>query len=351
MRCPFLVITFLAAGLTVQPALAVPVPMADVQAMAQASDLIVVGRATQTENNLAPFLVSVDRVLKGTPPRRLVVEPGPSSQDYPAVQERQYGIFFLQRQPGGSYAATDPFHPALVASPQRVPDQQKSTDVLGNLAGELIGVLKATAPTLTDPVNGVGNLVTAAPTDQAQQVYYEAATALQTIPYAVAGSALGAIAASNQMPARLWAIYSLFSMVDSDDENAKADYLPLVQSIMINPQPGLAFPLSMLANAIEGHLNSRQAVPTLAALLGSGNVAIRRAAAAALGDIATPDVVVPLAKIALNDSDERVGFLAVRGLALATNATKAPTTATFRQQPDEILQFWRTWARSNVRVP
>jgi len=35
-------------------------------------------------------------VLKGTGPLvRLVVEPVLSSQDYPAVQERQYGIFFL----------------------------------------------------------------------------------------------------------------------------------------------------------------------------------------------------------------------------------------------------------------
>jgi HEAT repeats len=346
MRYRFLMIAFLA---TAQPSLAVPVPMADVPAMAQASDLIVVGRATQSENNLAPFLVNVDRVLKGTGlPRQVVVEPGPSSQDYPAVQERQYGIFFLQRQPGGSYAVTDPFHPALVASPQ---SQQKSTDVLGNLVGELIGVLSASAVTLSDPVNGVGNLVTAAPADQAQQVYYEAATALQTIPYAVAGPALSAIAASKQVPARLWAMYSLLSMVDSDDESAKAAYLASVQSTLINPQPGLAFPVSILANALEGHLKSPQAVPTLAALLGSGNVAIRRAAAAALGDIATPDVVEPLAKVALNDSDERVGFLAVRGLALATSAAKAPTTATFRQQPDEILQFWRTWARSNVRVP
>jgi hypothetical protein len=62
-------------------------------------------------------------------------------------------------------------------------------------------------------------------------------------------------------------------------------------------------------------------------------------------------VVEPLAKVALNDSDEYVRLSAVRGLALATSAAKAPTTATFRQQPDEILQFWRTWARSNVRVP
>jgi HEAT repeats len=352
MKHRFLVIAFLASGLTAQPALAVPVPMADVPAMAQASDLIVVGRATQTENNVAPFLVTVDRVLKGTGlPRRLVVEPDPSSQDYPAVQERQYGIFFLQRQPGGSYAVTDPLHPVLVASPVRVPSQQKSTDVLGNLVGELIGVLRASAATLTDPVNGVQNLVTAAPADQAQQVYYEAASALQTLPYAAAGPALGAIAASNQVPASLWALYSLFSMVDSDDETAKAGYLASVQPILINPQPALAFSVSMLANAIEGHLKSPKAVPTLTSLLGSTQVAVRRAAAAVLGDIASPDVVEPLAKVALNDSDEQVRLYAVRGLASATSAAKAPTTATFRQQPDEILQFWRTWARSNVRVP
>jgi hypothetical protein len=102
MRYRFLVIAFLAV---VQPALAVPVPMPDVPAMAQASDLIVVGRATQTENNLAPFLVTVDRVLKGTGlPSRLVVEPAPSSEGYPAVQERQYGIFFYN----GSRAAPTP---------------------------------------------------------------------------------------------------------------------------------------------------------------------------------------------------------------------------------------------------
>jgi HEAT repeat protein len=156
---------------------------------------------------------------------------------------------------------------------------------------------------------------------------------------------------ARRVPARLWAMYSLFSMVDSGDESAKVSYLASVQPILANPQPGLAFSVSMLANAIEGHLNSPKAVPTLTALLGSASVAVRRAAAAVLGDIATPDVVVPLAKVALNDSDEYVRLSAVRGLALATNATKAPTTATFRQQPDEILQFWRTWARSNVHVP
>jgi hypothetical protein len=65
MRYRFLVIALVAAGLAAQPAVAVPVPMADVPAMAAASDLIVAGRATQTQNTLAPFLVTVDRVLKG----------------------------------------------------------------------------------------------------------------------------------------------------------------------------------------------------------------------------------------------------------------------------------------------
>jgi hypothetical protein len=65
MRHRLLVIAFLAGGLIAQPALALPVPMADVPAMAQASDLIAVGRASQTENNLAPFLVTMDRVPKG----------------------------------------------------------------------------------------------------------------------------------------------------------------------------------------------------------------------------------------------------------------------------------------------
>jgi hypothetical protein len=129
-------------------------------------------------------------------------------------------------------------------------------------------------------------------------------------------ASMGPAIPSNQVPASLQAIYRLFSMVDSDGESAKADLS------LINPGPGLAFAVSMLANALDGHVDPPKAVPTLATLLGSRNIAVHRAAAAVLGDIATPDVVAPLATVAFNDSDERVGFLAVRGLALATRAAK-----------------------------
>jgi hypothetical protein len=346
----FLATAFIASVSTAHPVRAVPVPMADVAAMAANSDVIVVGRASLTQDNLAPFLVTVDRVIDGaiTGPR-LVVAP---SSGYPAVQEGQYGIFFLREQPGGApYVVTDPFHPALVASPLPAPNRQRPTDVLGAVTGELIAVLSAPATVLTDPVNGVQGLVTGNPADQAQYVYYEAASALQTIPYAVAGPALRVLAGSNQVSSSRWAMYCLFSMVDSDDEVAKADYLASAAPILINPEPGLAVGVTMLANAVESHLKAPQAVPTLAALLGSGNVAVRRAAAAVLSDIATPGVVAPLAKVALDDGDERVRFLAVRGLAAATGAGKPATTATFREQPEQILQFWRTWANANVHVP
>jgi HEAT repeats len=350
MRCRFLATVLLAICVTAKPALAVPVPMVDVPDMAQASDLIVVGRASQTQNNLAPFVVAVDRVIKGGAAGSwLVVALDP--RGYGSVQEGQYGIFFLRRQTSGSYVVTDPFHPALVASPLRAPNQQSPVDVLGGLAAELAGVLTAPAATLTDPVNGVQGLVVGSPAAQAQYVYYGAAVALETIPYVESGPAVDAIATSNQTSARLWALYSLFSMVDWDDETAKANALSSVQPILVNPEPELAFAVSMLANAIEGHLKSPQAVPALAALLGSTQVAVRRAAASVLGDIATTDVVAPLANVALNDGDDRVRFLAVRGLALTTGAGPAPTIAAFRQQRGEILQFWSARAHANVRGP
>jgi HEAT repeats len=346
----FVAITFIVGMSAAQSVQAVPVPMADVPAMTANSDVIVVGRASLTRNDLAPFLVTVDRVIKGaTTGPRLIVAPSPG---YPAVQEGQYGIFFLRRQRGSApYVVTDPFHPALVASPLRAPNRQMPTDVLGALTGELIAVLTTRAAVLTDPVNGVQGLVTGDPADQAQYVYFGAATALQTFPYAVVGPALSALARSNQVPANLWAMHCLFSMVDFDDESAKAGYLASAAPILIDPEPNLAVGVTMLANAVESHLKTPQAVPTLAALLGSANVAVRRAAAAVLSEIATPGVVGPLAKVALNDDDERVRFLAVRGLTAATGAGESTTTAAFRQQPDEFLRFWRNWARSNVQVP
>jgi hypothetical protein len=80
---------------------------------------------------------------------------------------------------------TDPFYLALVALPWQAANQPVSADVLGAVAQQLTGVLTATAETLTDPVCGVHDSMIA-PAFQARHVYHEAASALRTIPYAVA---------------------------------------------------------------------------------------------------------------------------------------------------------------------
>jgi len=359
MRYLFPTIALLVSGLITQPTLALPIPMADVPAMAQASDLIAVGRASQTSGQAGGghvrFVVSVDRVLKAAGPsaaRRIVVELDLSSAGAAPVAERQYGIFFLRGQTNGSsFVPTDPFHPALFASPARTRSQDKFTDVLISLTHELAGVLTTSTAALTDPVNGVHDTAFTAAADQAQDIYFQAASALATIPYAVTSPTLHLIAASNQLPARLWAMFSLFAMADFNDESAKADYLKAVAPTLVNPRPDLAVAVSSLGSVMEGRVRSPSALPTLALLLGSTEVAVRRAAASALSKIGTRDVVKPLGRVALNDDDELVRLFAVQGLAKATGAGQVPSLATFRRDQSGTVHFWQDWMATNIREP
>ncbi|ACK51508.1 PBS lyase HEAT domain protein repeat-containing protein [Methylocella silvestris BL2] len=336
------VLALLTAGLAAGSARAELLPDADAPELTQAAQVIAVGRASHTDGT-GPILIAVDSFLKGGGAlRQLAVSP-----DFAGVgkiEERQYGIFFLGRRgKGGAYSAADPYHPALVAAPGQ--SLAASPDALAGVAGALASVLTAPAATLIDPVKGVQGLVTAAPADQAQYVYYAAAQALATIPYPEAGLALKAIAASDQLPARLWAMYVLFSMDEALDDEEKADYVRSVAPILADPGT-LGFSASKLANAIDAHVDSPELIPALTVMLGSNEVAVRRAAASVLSRLAAPEVAAPLAKTALNDSDESVRFYAVRGLALLQDPTTAPTLATFDAKQSELLQQWRSWARA-----
>ena len=109
------------------------------------------------------------------------------------------------------------------------------------------------------------------------------------------------------------------------------------------------FAVDSIANSMESHIRSAKAVPVLTALLHSQRVAVRHAAASVLSDLASLDVVTPLAKVAVGDENQDVRYFAVLGLAKATRAADAPTIAGFRRNEDEMLQFWRRWAASNIR--
>jgi hypothetical protein len=358
MRHRFLGIAVLAGisgMLSMNSANAIPILAIDVPAMTSAAELIVVGRANdvETQNDLSETLsVYVDHVLKGratNPPKVLRLRLDVSQPGYQTVSQRQYGIFFLRRATTGSYIAVDPFHAVLVASPARGANAAGSNDLLGGVTRELVQVFTAPPASLLNSQTGIQHLAVAEPAMQLQQIYLAAAEAVRSIPYSAAGAELRRIAETGQVTARLWSLDCLFFMGDSDDlEALKLNYLDSVKSILIKPEPDLVPTVSDVANSMEGHLKSPNAVPTLAALLHSSEVAVRRAAASVLSDIATQATIAPLAKIALNDPDQNVRYYAVLGLAAATETGEAPAMDRFQKNEAEMITHWRSWARFNV---
>jgi hypothetical protein len=343
----------LASLLTSPPAVAAPIPAVDVPAMAGAAELIVAGRVGGVEfrpDGTENFTVSVDRVLKGpahpssaTVPVRLDL----SLSAAQTVAQQQYGLFFLRRlTAGGGYTAVDPAHAALVAAPDRSarpPEPPDPAALLAAVAGDLAQVFLTPAP--PPPPTAP-----AADSPAAPAAYLAAAEALRSIPYRDSGDALRRVADAGSVVARLWALDSLLLIGDPDGGAAAAlGELKAVTPSLVHPSRDLIPAVSAVANALEGHLTAPEAVDTLAALLASSQVAVRRAAASVLSDIATPATIAPLARSALQDTDRRVRYYAVLGLALATNTPGAPSLAQFERQESQIVGHWRDWAKVNAR--
>ena len=332
----------LAAVMGTGSAAAMLVRQADVPAMVKASDLIVVGRAADVQIDAKSasetLVVWVDRVIAGSGPGRLSVRlslPQPGSS-LGTVAPEQYGLFFLHATgENGVYTAAAVSSPALPAAPGRARGAAPS-DALGGVAHELARVLTASAADL------VGLKDAAA----AQHLYWEAANALEAIPGTVTGPELRAVASADATPARLWAVAVLLNADEA--ASSAADYLKSVEADLIKPPPGAGLAVARLAVSIQAKVNAPKAVPVLARLLQSSEMVVRRGAANALARIATPDVIAPLAKIALNDQERDIRYYAVRGLSQATGAP-IPTLPSFYEKEAEMLGRWRSWARINVR--
>jgi len=341
------VVSLLKAGATAGAMVAVPA--VDVPAMVKAADVIVIGRGGEvnidTSSASETLVVWVDQVIAGAtaPPSRLPVRLNlpVAGSSIGSVANGQYGIFFLrQGNPGGAYQAADPYHPALVAAPpaRNAARSTGSSDALTGTAQELARVL--TAP----PANLLGMNDPAA----AEYFYWRAADAIETIPTSIAAPLLTSIADSGQSPARLWAIAALLYVGNPEQMAARIpDYLQSVEADLINPNTGQNLAIDRLAVSVQAKVTAPGAVPVLAALLGSSDVTVRRAAANVLAKIATPEVIAPLASTALNDADPRVRYYAVRGLAQATGAAVS-TLPEFYAKEAEMLARWRSWAKTNA---
>lgn len=337
-------IAVLASVTKIGAAHAVFVPLADVPGMVTGSDLIVVGRAASVQSGPntgnESFVVWVDRVIasSATPSRRLAVQldlPAPPS-GVGTVTEGQYGIFFLRSGARNNiYTATDPYHPALPATPgggQTTP----VADALTAVAQELTRVLTAPA----------SDLVAMRDMMAAQYLCWDAASALETIPNDVIVPQLQPIVTAGQKPAQLWAIAILLRIGGRHKTAAVAgDYLASVKADLLAPTPEEGPAVVKLAATIQTEINTAQAVPFLTPLLDSKQVEVRRAAADALALIATPAVVAPLTDKALDDRDQDVRYYAVRGLAQMAGA-EVPTPPAFYANEAEILAQSRSRGRA-----
>jgi hypothetical protein len=317
-------------------ALAASLSGVDAPALVAAADLIVTGRATDMESqqySLYPsesIAIAVDRVLKGAPTKQVKVRLDLSDPAAAIVANGQYGVFFLHRGPVGLYVAVDPQHPGFAVT-RAATGANGGGDPLHAVAAELAGSLLSG--------NGAGDRYA----DQ------ETASALKSIPIDIAGESLRTVAESNQASAKLWAINCLLAMDQSDDaDQGQAHYVAALARFLKRPDPQLGFTTDMLIHAIQTYVRSPQAVPALAALLTSENVGVRRGAASALSDIASDDVIAPLGKIALNDSDKQVRYFAVVGLASATGV-EIPMEGDFEADESQIVKFWHGWVAANLQ--
>jgi hypothetical protein len=368
-RIAALALALLASGLGAAPAFAGPRPEVDVPALVRGSDMIVVGRVRSTNFAGTPaaaterFSLSVDRTLKGRStgaPFAVAARLDLSGDGYEPVADRQYGIFFLQIKAGDAvFSAVDAFHPAVVASPQDRSGVAASGQPLNDVARELATVLTTPPAILTNPVYGAQRLVSRVeiPREasdpgaaselrvlrgslvQAQVVYEDAARALATVPYDIAGEQLRPLTGAHSVLTRLWAVNCLISMGVTRD-------LALVAPDLVNPSPDLAYTVHAFAIGLR-NVDSPELIPALTDLLGSTSVSIRRAAAAALYRIANAAVIQPLATIALDDLDQEVRFYAVSGLSRAAGIGEEPALSIFRKDESKYIMFWRRWLSAN----
>jgi hypothetical protein len=330
LRMRGLAVSIFTSALGLASAAATPLPVLDVAAMTNRSQVIVVGRVEDVRvQGVAPsasiaIWVKADRVLKAEAainPRLLRVQISSIESASANLAKSQYGIFFLRRTGAAAYAPTDSTYPVLPAV--ALGSGSASSDPLTRVADEFVRVLRSPGAT-NDPV---------------QSAHAAAAEALQSIPYSAAGAALRAAVAA-EVPGRIWALAALFGMEDSEQlDTARIRYLESLKHVLLNPTAEARRAVSFLAYAMRGRLASSNAAGVLAALLQSNEPVVRRTAASALADLKSPQAIRPLARLALNDTDPEVRSYAMIGLGDITG--EGPSAV-----GDEVdnLRYWRQWA-------
>jgi hypothetical protein len=313
-------------------------PNLDLKALADDADLVLVGRVIDHEESQRTTLgplegnlpaqvmrirVGVEKVFKGQTnvsviSFKLVVDS--AGIGYRDAPRGQFGVFFLRRAQEG-YEVLDPYHPFVPAAPGA---PQQGGNCLDKVVAELAHVFDLHDTSV-----------------QSRWVRWEAVKALESVPTPQATAALKAATHDPEPLVRIWAISALLNRGDTSmlEEVEKLGPIP--------PDPHVINLTGQLTSAMA-RIADKRAIPSLARLLQSRDVNIRRGAAMALRNTRDSAAIKPLTE-ALFDSDREVQYQAVIGLAEITGAPSewSPASGTFDKDPKKYLDHWRDWAKTN----
>ena len=284
--------------------------------------------------------IAVDQTLEGTLPANAHSVTFTYHHNIGAgnpVASGEYGIYFLRRDPTDGWVTADPWFPGIDTLPG--PASVSDADPLTLIARQLIRTLAASPQQLLDPRQGIhAPMVASSGQTKAAILYGEASSQLDQIPIAIVEAPLHDLIAGPDFPGRLWAIQALLAHGDQS-------VLKLVKPIMLNPDNDNLDIVKSLAFTINYKPGLPADIPTLAQLLHSPVVEVRRGAAANLRYSRTPAALKPLSS-ALDDNDQMTRYYAVTGLALNSGQLNHLVSVDyFQKNESEQLSYWKTWSQ------
>jgi len=308
----------------------------DVSGLTQKADLIVAGQlGTPTDVRTGTIIRPPDRtipgririatlniasVLKGPMlARAILVEFFTPSEDIGyANPTQEYRMYFL-RGVRDHYEYVDPYWPSVVAIP--------GAPVSGGTAMERVA--NALAAVLRSPLTSSNEK-------------RSAIVALRSTDTPASFEGLRVAAGASAPEVGLLAVGALLRKGDTAMLSTAVAALERIDPAT-RSEPDY---ISNLRVGIRIGVRDARSAPLLRRLMGSRNVADRRAAVGAFKNIGSPSVLPDLIA-ALDDSDEFVRFTAEIGLAeIARRPDKMIARDAFASDPGPTVEFWKAWGRA-----
>ncbi len=314
------------------------IPALDLRSLVDAADIIAVGQITQiTDTGKMPMnirghdmLVSVmkvqirvDKVIKGNSEANIEFQlPLPEGMGYRSVPRDSYRLVFL-KQEAGHLKPASPYYPSFPA----VSDYSvRGGSPFEAVTGEIAAVLRS--PHAPD-------------SDKTEAIWRGLRWDLRTRELDVIKQALQFAAVQDaNVSVRMSAVATLLAQND-------LSVLPLAEQALSSTGSALPDDLRQnLSSSISEGVKGDAAVPTLTRLLANPDVRVRRGATMALRNTKTKRAIKGLT-LALDDSDNKVRYYAVIGLAETTGEKGwRPSEEMFKSNENQYLQHWKSKAVS-----